>query len=279
MIDSERALTEVRQADARELPLASIHTEAAIQPRVLELVPLRQQYRETERSKAHIGAMRLALEASPLVQLEPILAADIDGRLVVVDGHHRLEAYRLAKRQTVPARVHPMTRKGAALAACLANLSARAMEEHVEQRREAAWQYLAEVTCRGRVKLSAGESLRTIAGRTGVSKDTVGRMLERMTDVDPAHYKRTEVHPITTFPRWKFVCEHHRKPYRPEEDDDMNDLTTREAVKLAAEIGKLLEDVAPVVQQRMWRMLAREATDMEIRSDMAALGRPENLGF
>jgi hypothetical protein len=89
--------------------------------------------------------MLLALKASHDVQLEPLLVAEIEGRLGVVDGHHRLKAYRRAQRETIPAPVMPMNRQQAVLVSKLLNCADRALEMHPEQRRDVAWQYLVVV--------------------------------------------------------------------------------------------------------------------------------------
>jgi hypothetical protein len=54
-----------------------------------------------------------------------------------------------------------------------------------EQRRDAAWQYMAVVTRRGAVGLPAGESLRTIVGRFGIGYGTAQRMLCKLPEVNP----------------------------------------------------------------------------------------------
>src|SRR6185312_6206370 len=132
------------------------------------VVPYADKARTEASSEDHTGTMLLALRASKEVQLEPVLLAEIDGGLLVVDGHHRLSAYQRAQRETIPARVTPMGRRMAVMVSKLVNCEGRALAMHREQRAEAAWQYLAEVTRRGALGLPVGESLRTVWKQFGI---------------------------------------------------------------------------------------------------------------
>jgi len=149
--------------------------------------------------------MRGVLAASTAAELDPILVADVDGVLFLVDGHHRLRAYSLEKRQTVPARVLKVTRKQALIVSKLVNLDGSKLPMHNEQRKDAVWQYLAEVTLRGMIGLPAGQSQRSLAARFGVSLDTVQRMLAKLPEVDPTGFPEDSLDAGTRWPRWKHV--------------------------------------------------------------------------
>lgn len=238
----ERALQRLQAAEVQHVPLSTLQTDETLQPRDAHIVPLRDRGRVEVRSTEHVGTMRLVLEAAHSVQLEPLLVAQIGGGLFVVDGHHRLKAYRQAGRATAPARVMQMDRRGAVMVSKLVNCEARALEMHPEQRRDAAWQYVADLTRQGADELPSGESLRTIASRFGISKDTVSNMLRKLPKVNPEAYPSEQCDTGTSFPRWKAV-----RDWRKQNDEDdlggqpMNreQWTQREAERVAKKLGML----------------------------------------
>ena len=165
----KQALQQLRTANVQTLPLSALKTDDALQPRVIRMVPFKAQGGVEGRSEEHIGSMRLALEASHSIQLKPVLVAEIEGSLFVVDGHHRLKAYKQAKRETIPARVCPMDLQRAVLVSKLVNCIERALPMHSEQRLDAAWQYLAAVSDRGSREMPP---VRTIVGLFGIGYGT-----------------------------------------------------------------------------------------------------------
>lgn len=192
--------------DTRAVPLAEIQTHPALQPRALFLIDLRDQARQERQSEEHIGHMAQVLKSNQSEQLAPITLADVEGVLYVVDGHHRLRAYKAAKRETVPATVRAATLRQAHQAAQVANLEGAKLAMHIKQRRSALWQYLATVTEQGNLPLPSGESQRTLAGRFGVARDTVQRMLARLPEVAPEAYPPEHRDAITGWPHWRYVC-------------------------------------------------------------------------
>jgi ParB-like chromosome segregation protein Spo0J len=255
----QQTLERLKAAMVQQLPLASVQTDDALQPREGRMVPFRDQARTDRRSEEHTGIMRLALEAAHHRQLEPVLVAEIDGALFVVDGHHRLKAYRRALRETIPARVYPMDRATAVLVSKLVNCDERALEMHAEQRRDAAWQYLAAVTRRGAERLPTGESLRAIAGRFGVSRDTIGRMVKQLPKVNPKEWNSEAHDPGTGFPRWRYVRESKGGWHGMKQETDVEQITQQEAEKLAKKIGAPIDKANPEAVRRAVRMLGIEA--------------------
>lgn len=264
-------LEALKVAEVRHLPLASLQTDPALQPRETRLIPFRDQGRAESRSHEHIGTMRLALEGSQVIELEPVLVADIDGELLVIDGHHRLKAYSLALRETIPARVCPMKHREAVLASKLVNISARALEMHREQRADAAWQYLAEVTRMGAGGLPKGASLRTVAGLFGIGKDTVATMLRRLPKVNAKDYAEASFDPGTQFPRWRYVREAGAGWQDMESKMSPEQLTQHEAEKLAKRLGALIDKASPAAVRRALEMMANEAK--------LAAGNADTLAF
>lgn len=190
------------------MPLAMIRSDPQYQPRSARLVRLGDRPRLEEQSAEHIGRMAGVLASSIRAQLEPLLVAEVDGARFVIDGHHRLEAYRRAKRAAVPGKVMAMPARQAALVSKLVNCDARALPMHAEQAREAAWQYLAEVTHRGTLRLPKGISTRSIEATFGVGHDTAGRMLRKLPEVNPAEYGGEACDPATGWPCWRYVRSH-----------------------------------------------------------------------
>lgn len=56
----------------------------------------------TEDGKAHVACLAAELNASAAKELDPITVMRIDGKNVLIDGHHRLHAYRSAERSEIP---------------------------------------------------------------------------------------------------------------------------------------------------------------------------------
>ncbi|WP_431636925.1 ParB N-terminal domain-containing protein [Dyella sp. KULCS107] len=254
----EQAFQRLQSADVQMLPLAELKTDDTFQPREVRMVPHREQAGVERRSEDHIGAMRLALEAAQGTELEPVLVAEVEGSRYVVDGHHRLTAYRRAQRETIPARVMPMERAQAVLVSKLVNCAGRALEMHAEQRRDAAWQYIAAVTKRGATGLPAGQSLRTIAGRFGIGKNTVGTMVRKVAQVNLKAWPESSRDPGTGWPRWRKVREGGTAWQQELEQMDMDQITQHEAEQLAKKIGALQERADPEAFRRALRILGVE---------------------
>lgn len=267
----EEALRRLQDAEVRQVLLAQLKTDAALQPRVERVIPFREQRRAETQSEAHAGTLRLALEASRDLELEPVLVANITGSLYVVDGHHRLRAYRLGGRSTVPARVAILEHRAAVLASKLVNCADRALEMHREQRLDAAWQYLAEVTHRGSCGLPAAESTRTISGRFGIGKSTVCRMLEKLSEVRPSDWSPQAHDPGTGFPRWRYVREVGAGWQEMRTKLSVEELTRHEAEKLAKRIGALLDKATPEAAAAALAILEAE--------ERLSTGNPDTAAF
>lgn len=259
----EQALEQLQAAPVRYVPVAALETDEALQPRDNTIVPFREQQRVENRSTEHRGTMLLALRSSDRVQLEPLLAAEIDGSLFLLDGHHRLWAYQRAGRDTLPVRAIPMDRTKAVLLSKLTNCSERSLEMHSEQRRDAAWQYVAVLTHRGTRELPQDQSLRTIAGRFGISKDTVSNMLRKLPKVKPKEFPADKCDPGTGFPRWKVV-----RDWRIQGCDEQlehqpmtaQQWTQNEAIRVAKKLGVLETGTTPEAWRLAVRLYAEEAS-------------------
>lgn len=186
------------------VPLETIETDEALQPRTRDVVAGRDRYRLDEASELHIARLRADLVAFPGKEAEPLLLAEVDGRRLLVDGHHRKEAYRLARRSLAPARLLCLGMGEAVMVSKLVNCGGVKLPLHPEQAKEAAWQYLAHVTGQGRRPLPPGLSLRSIAGTFGCSKTTVDRMMKMLPAVKLEDFNEEARDPGTCWPRWKY---------------------------------------------------------------------------
>lgn len=260
----EKTLQQYKTAPSCMLATASVTTMPALQPRDLRLVPLKDKARSDESSQHHITSLRLLLEASQTTELDPLLVADVNPsnvevhkQLYVVDGHHRLQAYRLAGRRQVPAIVLPVDIRTAAFVAKLANCSGRSLPMHREQCRDAAWQYISELTQRGKTSLPEGESLRSVAARFGISKNTVSSMVSSLARVDLDDFPPSTLDAGTGWPRWRYVRQS-CNPWStliPSLDDSPLD---RDAERVAKLIVKVVEGSSPEVRARALEMLAND---------------------
>ena len=217
----------------------------------------------------HIHDMAGLLKADPQAELVALRLAEVDGVLYVVDGHHRLQAYRRAKRATVPAQVEAMTLREASHASKLANITHTKLEMRPAQKRNALWHHLEGITLRGTAGLPAGESQRKLAGRFGVSLDTVQRMIRRLPEVEPGEFPREHRDAITGWPHWRYVCATARngmyQAMTPEARIDW------QAEKYRKRLVRLWENTDPQAVEVAHRRLREDARDDDDRALVAEL--------
>lgn len=235
----EQTLCRWRQLQPTNIPCHQLRTDPALQPREVHIVAVRDRHRLKEQSDEHVAILRQRLTASATTDLEPILVADAEGAQWLVDGHHRLSAYRAERRSMIPARVLQTSWQSALLVSKLVNLDGAKLPMHAEQRRDAAWQYLAEVTLRGRLGLFTGESLRTIASRFGIAHSTVSVMLRRLPEVIPSEFPRDALDPGTEWPRWRHIKQSQWKGGLEEMAPEAR--LKWQAERLARQLAKLLD--------------------------------------
>jgi ParB-like chromosome segregation protein Spo0J len=241
----ETLLEQWRSVPPILLPVAAIETTEALQPRALDAVPVKYRPRLDDQSEQHIARMRAKLEQSPATDMDALLIARSSGRMLVVDGHHRLEAYRLAQRVGVPARVLPMKLLEAVAAARLVNCDGTKLPLHPDQAREAAWQYIGEATLYGRRALPSAESLRSIAAAFGVPKSTVDRMKKAAGGIDLGQFTREALDTATGWPRWRYC---RGSAWRDSAAEvPLGQRQRAQAERLAAKVSELFEKAGPAV--------------------------------
>lgn len=260
----DQTLERFKSAPIQLIPITSLQTSKALQPREPRLVPFRDKGRSEDNSEQHIATLRLLLDGSQEIQLDPILVADITEHppatvsgLHLVDGHHRLRAYSQAGRQLIPAHVLATDYRTAVLVSKLANCTGRSLAMHREQCRDAAWQYLADVTQQGATGLPDGDSLRLVGARFGISKNTVDSMLKHLPKIERKDFHSMALDPGTGWPRWRHVREVKQGwrlslPSSPEEQFD------RDAENVARQIIKIVDASSPATRARALQMLAND---------------------
>lgn len=180
LTDAEREL--------RRLPITEIQTmEALFQPRQCD--------DETSKSGAHLGELLRALKARG--SLEPIVVLKAGGEWWVVDGHHRLEAYRRkaaeqsgrGKRLTyIPVKVLSAETLADAFDVSVEGNSQDRLNMTKEEKLEAAWQ---------RVLLGVASASR-ISEVTSISERTVCTMRRSLE-------RARMLHPSVPFETWAWL--------------------------------------------------------------------------
>ncbi|MBB4731074.1 ParB N-terminal domain-containing protein [Xanthomonas arboricola] len=262
----DAALEQFRRNPQQLLITGDIRLAEALQPRVARIVPIRDKGRIEQGREQHIATLRLALEASEQTHLDPVWVAHIEQPapvaegLYLVDGHHRLTAYKQAGRDSIPASILPMEWHAAVTVSKLVNCTGRSLALHKEQCRDAAWQYLAVLTHRGANELPKGESLRSVAGRFGISKNTVSSMLTYLPRVIPTDFHSLAIDPGTGLPRWRYVREAN-SPWQTSLPSSEQEQLDRKAEKVARNIVKLVDGSSPAIRARALEMLANDEVD------------------
>lgn len=222
------------------VPVGSLKTDPALQPRSADCITLGLESSEKKRSEDHVHviASRIAEQG---VDVEPILAVETPDGLHVVDGHHRLLATRAAGRRDVPVRILVLDWSEAVMASKFVNFGAEKMGMHPDQRRDAAWQWIAGETGRGVHPLPRGVSQHAIAKRFAISVGNVNTMMARLRElaIDPAGYKSDHLDPGTRWPRWRYARNRaYGRDWTPPPLDEQVD---REGLKLALKIAEARE--------------------------------------
>jgi hypothetical protein len=206
MLRVDELLAALRTAPVKRVPVASITQDPVLQPRSPHAVIKQlERQRLDDVSERHIAAMAAVLADDPKRELVPVLVADVDGIAMLVDGHHRIAAYRLSKRGTIPARKLKMTRAEAVHVSKLVNLGQTALALHPDQAREACWQHIAMLMQGGKVGLPKGVTYRGLEALfgDGAKKDTVSRMVKRVKTLRRAEFGPDACDPGTGWPLWK----------------------------------------------------------------------------
>jgi len=167
----------------------------------------------------------------------------------------------------MPARVSRLRYSSALLVSKLVNCTHRSLRMHEEQRRDAAWQTVCALTEGGREPLPKDWSYRKLAAAFDISKNTVQRMVERASSVDPTEYEDVAVDPATRWPRWQWV----RTPKATWKDlrgsMTPDELAMADAVKLLQSISELIDRASPASREIARSIMAENRGLTDASSD------------
>nr|WP_199067186.1 ParB/RepB/Spo0J family partition protein [Chromobacterium sp. ASV5] len=167
-----------------------------------------QEYRSADTVKRMLEKLN---EQGRAYRLDPVyVIAKPDGRYVVVDGHHRYEAYTLcnwAKRQdySIPVREFAGTPQEARLLALKTGQKAR-MQMSRSEEIEAAWRQIIDPP-----EALKRASVRELSTTLGISKSLVGQMKKRLDELEQKG--------IQDRPRWKEVAGRDWEAYTKDDGD------------------------------------------------------------
>ncbi len=231
----EALLTRWQAQDVRAVSVGKLRTDDALQPRDARIAPFTDRGRLESESERHVAQMADRLVDS---ELEPMLVADVDGVLYVVDGHHRLKAHKRARERQARVRVLSVTWNDAVAASKLVNCGGAKLPLHPEQARECLWQSMAAATQHGMLPLDVSD--RQLGRTFGTSRETVGAMRRRLPSVNPREFNADALDPGTSWPRWKHVKGNAMRDRLDDvsQDDRERIADERRATKLAAMIAK-----------------------------------------
>lgn len=118
----------------------------------------------------HVDTLSRHLKADPSYELDPVAVLPVQGRFILIEGHHRLAAYKLRKRAEVPVEVFRGTPSEALIHSGSVNRRDR-LEMGRAERSQRAW----ELVCSG-----LGLSVQEVIEGSGVKKRTVMTMRSKL---------------------------------------------------------------------------------------------------
>lgn len=153
----EAAIISLEEAPALATTAAAIPTRLPLTS--IGLLPEAFNVRGQHLSEQHLGQLVRSLSSVP--DLTPVLVLPTYATYYLVDGHHRLEAYHLAKRFDVPVEVYGGSARQAVLEATSRNTRA-ALQMDNAQRQDCAWRLV-----------NAGFMHDDVAAASGISRPQV----------------------------------------------------------------------------------------------------------
>ena len=159
---------EVALTDIHQLPMYQTRNPSAENAVSMKAI----QDKET----AMMEEMIADLKAEERHTVDPVTLCNVEGRLVVVDGHHRIDACRRASRELIPARILEATEAEALLLATTLNNHSTVVPQGQEERAEKAWK--AMLHHYDGERWDEGWSARRFAKFIGVGSKTMDRMVK-----------------------------------------------------------------------------------------------------
>lgn len=133
------------------------------------------QPRMVATSEKHISDLRQSLNNAG--ELDPILVMPCGDRMVVIDGHHRLAAYKMAKRTEIPVEFFKGTAREAIIEAGSRN-SRAVLTLSNNQRQNWAWSLVRQVE--DHIGFKAAFSRSAVTKSSGISKSQHDRMRQAL---------------------------------------------------------------------------------------------------
>ena len=255
-----------RVAPISTYTLSKIKTHSDLQIRSERASSYSDAVQDAKTSARQIEQFAAMLTADSGFDLDAILVAKVDGVLFLVDGHHRMHAYRRACRPAIPARVLETTMAGAASVALVVNFDQQKRQPTRGQSAEAAWQWMARTTGQGRMPLPHPHSYRSVAARFGIGKSSVERMANRMDTtrerVDAGDFPSEWMHATFRWPHWKDCCSNHWKD-QPAMDQDVKE--QRQIAACVKKLAALCAQYSPDVYRKA--CAAFDADEAEVAGD------------
>lgn len=245
-----------RAIPAVPIKRTTIQTDPALQPRNPKAVAFKHQSAVETESRNHVESLTDRLRV--VSDLDPILVAEIDGSQYVVDGHHRLKAYKAMKKGIIPARVSQTNWDTAIAVSKLVNLDFRALRMHREQAREACWQYFALITQKGQVSHTKITSCAKAAALFGCSADTVHRMIKALPGIDLRNFTEAAFDPGTGWPLWRH-CKGHAEPFA---DVSEQLRAERQAERIAKQLGKVDSEINTLALSLLIREFSTDSGEL-----------------
>lgn len=240
-----QALQRFPRTPPQAVPVGDVKARAEFQARNLELVRAGSVQAVKDQRADLVASIRRDLEADPAHFVEPVWVADIDGAWYVLDGFHRLHAFKLAKRETIPARVLPMNHSEALAVSLLVNEGDRRLPRMPGERTEAAWQTVGLLTDRGAHALPRGWTAKRIARTYRVHVNTLtkmGKALVRIAGVPLDEFKSHEINQQTGWITWKAAYTHGRT-FGDESRERFTSVQEKEIERIRQRLGRDLERI------------------------------------
>ncbi|MGQ0800917.1 MAG: hypothetical protein ACT4NL_12490 [Pseudomarimonas sp.] len=265
--------------EPQALPIKSIKTSPAFQPRAPECLSYDRRAPWRNDSVKHVLSLRQLMDAG--TELDPILVArigdDLGDDLFVIDGHHRLQAHRSKELPTIRARVLPVSRVDALRASTLCNVEkVRRFPMEAGQQREALWRYLGSLLEWGKRPDAPLPSQRVLEKNFGVAQASAGRMKKQARACDPKEY---EGHLVAGLP-WPYFQRVNTKHLRLMDAEVDARLGKGAAIKhrdekrrerAAARLRKVVVDLGILEAARMLRRFNAEDNSDERREERQAV--------
>lgn len=221
MTDYREVLREWERQEPQRVPLDELPLERPrYQPRFERGLTRKERVVYDIDHKAHVAVLRARLPSRG--DLDPILVARIGRTLAVIDGHHRAQAYRAAKRKTIPARIMEVDRQTAAAVSKLVNVGVEKLPLTPAQRMDSAWQFVVTAIDAETGKLP-GWTWTEFAAQFGISRTWAYRMRDLAISTNRGEYviaNKNERDPATGKPRWRTTYEQSERARKAQQFDD-----------------------------------------------------------